>query len=176
MLQAKRDLCWIESNTMPGAPPARRHAKNAAAPIDQSREAHRSARPLHAPRGGSRKMHRRQFRFSGCHRLIHPNVLVLLDALSPAEMEPEVGFEPTTFRLRVEKHPSSRCQPGLFWLLTSAGSSVECVPDLPCYGRGNDQENDQAVSRKSHRTMAIFRSGLEGSSLSETLTAGSADQ
>jgi hypothetical protein len=33
--------------------------------------------------------------------LIHPNVLVLLDGPSPAEMEPEVGFEPTTFRLRV---------------------------------------------------------------------------
>ena len=93
---------------MPGAPPARRHAKNAAAPIDQSREAHHSVRPLHAPRGASRKVYRRQFRFSGCHRLIHPNVLVLLDALSPAEMEPEVGFEPTTFRLRGDSKPESR--------------------------------------------------------------------
>ena len=58
-------------------------------------------------------------------------------------MEPEEGFEPSTFRLRVGKPPSSRYRPGLFWLLTSAGSSVECVPDLPSYGRGNDQENDQ---------------------------------
>jgi hypothetical protein len=32
-------------------------------------------------------------------------------------------------------------------LLTSAGSSVEYVPDLPSYGRGNDQEND----RRRHR-------------------------
>jgi hypothetical protein len=30
----------------------RRSAKNAAAPINQSREAHRSARPLHSPEGG----------------------------------------------------------------------------------------------------------------------------
>ncbi len=30
----------------------RRHAKNAAAPMDQSREAHHSARPLHSPEGG----------------------------------------------------------------------------------------------------------------------------
>jgi hypothetical protein len=55
--------------------------------------------------------------------------------------EPEVGFEPTTFRLRVETHASSRCWPGRFWLLTSAGSSSQFVPDLPGYSRGNDQEN-----------------------------------
>jgi hypothetical protein len=59
-------------------------------------------------------------------------------------MEPEVGFEPTTFRLRVEEPSSSMCRPDPFWLLTSAGSSVECVPDLPSYGRGNDQGNDQS--------------------------------
>ena len=52
--------------------------------------------------------------------------------------------EPTTFRLRVEEHPSTRYRPDRFWLLTSAGSSVECVSDLWRYGRGNDQENDQA--------------------------------
>jgi hypothetical protein len=50
--------------------------------------------------------------------------------------EPEVGFEPTTFRLRVEEPLSSRCRPDPFWLLTSAGSSSRCVPDLPCYGGG----------------------------------------
>jgi hypothetical protein len=64
--------------------------------------------------------------------------------------EPEVGFEPTTFRLRVEEPSSSRCRPDPFWLLTSAGSSVECVPDLPSYGRRNDQENDQADPRGTH--------------------------
>jgi hypothetical protein len=51
-------------------------------------------------------------------------------------MEPEVGFEPTTFRLPVETHPSNRYQPDRSWLLTSAGSSSQYVPDLPCYGRG----------------------------------------
>src|SRR4029453_15727867 len=76
---------------------------------------------------------------SGCHRLIHPSVLVLLDSLSLAQMEPEVGFEPTTFRLRVEEPSSSVCRPDPFWLLTSAGSSVECVPDLPSHGRGGAQ-------------------------------------
>jgi hypothetical protein len=53
-------------------------------------------------------------------------------------------FEPSTFRLRVEKPSSSRCRPGPFWLLVSAGSSIWCVPDLWRYGRGNDRENDHA--------------------------------
>ena len=74
-------------------------------------------------------------------------------ALNCGFVEPEVGFEPTTFRLRVEEPSSSRYQPGRFWLLTSAGSSSQCVPDLPSYGRGNDQENDRADSGETHRTM-----------------------
>jgi hypothetical protein len=78
-------------------------------------------------------------------------------------VEPEVGFEPTTFRLRVEEPSSSRCHPGPFWLLTSAGSSSQCVPDLPSYGRRNDQENDQ-TDEEAHQTMTGFRSGWEGSS------------
>jgi hypothetical protein len=57
-------------------------------------------------------------------------------------VEPEVGFEPATFRLRVEEPSSSRYQPGRFWLLRSAGSFSQCVPDLPSYGRENDREND----------------------------------
>jgi hypothetical protein len=61
-------------------------------------------------------------------------------------LEPEEGFEPSTFRLRVETHPSSRFYPERFWLLVSAGSSVEYVPDAPCYGRGNDQAA-QGVAR-----------------------------
>jgi hypothetical protein len=77
-------------------------------------------------------------------------------------VEPEVGFDPTTFRLRVEEPSSSRCHPGPFWLLTSAGSSSQCVPDLPRYGWGNDQENDQTDPSRVHRTMATFRSGSEG--------------
>jgi hypothetical protein len=36
-----------------------------------------------------------------------------------AVIEPEVGFEPTTFRLRVEEPSSSRCDRGLFWLHVS---------------------------------------------------------
>ena len=71
-----------------------------------------------SPRGeASPKVYGRQFRCSGCHPLIHPELLVLLDGVLPAETEPEEGFEPSTFRLRVEAHPSSRCQPGRFWLL-----------------------------------------------------------
>ena len=49
---------------------------------------------------------------------------------------PTVTLEPSTFRLRVEEPSSSRYQQGPFWLLTSAGSSSQCVPDLPSYGRG----------------------------------------
>ena len=52
-------------------------------------------------------------------------------------MEPEEGFEPSTFRLRVETQSSSRCDPGLFLLLMSAGSSVECGPDLRRYSGWN---------------------------------------
>jgi hypothetical protein len=59
---------------------------------------------------------------------------VAIRMLSPAVLEPEVGFEPTTFRLRV-------------------GSSSQCVSDLSCYGRGNDQENDQADPRETRQTM-----------------------
>jgi hypothetical protein len=43
-------------------------------------------------------VYRRQFRRSGCHRLIHPNMLVLLDGRSPRQMEPEEAFEPSTLR------------------------------------------------------------------------------
>jgi hypothetical protein len=66
-----------------------------------------SSREAHTRRGRSTpprepcSMCAYQFRCSGCHRLIHPNMLVLLGSRSPGQMEPEVGFEPTTFRLRV---------------------------------------------------------------------------
>src|SRR5829696_6689773 len=80
----------------------------------------------------------------GCRRRFHPSLLALLNSLLPAQMEPEVGFEPTTFRLRVEEPSSSGYLPDPSWLLTSAGSSVACVAGLPCYGWGNDQENDPA--------------------------------
>jgi hypothetical protein len=46
------------------------------------------------------------------------------------------GQDFPTFRLRVEEQSSSRCRPDPSWLLTSAGSSIQYVPDLPCYGRG----------------------------------------
>ena len=42
---------WLHLNAAEGGAD-RRSAKNAARPIDQSREAHRSAWPLHSPRGG----------------------------------------------------------------------------------------------------------------------------
>jgi hypothetical protein len=64
-------------------------------------------------------------------------------------LESEVGFEPTTFRLRVEALPSSRCQPGRFSLLTSAGSSIQCVPDLWRYGRGNDSRLGASCSHST---------------------------
>ena len=91
----------------------------------------------------------------------------IICALSCWFVEPEVGFEPTTFRLRVETHPSSRCQPGRFWLLRSAGSSVECDPDRRRYGRGNDQENDRLLApacRAAPGCAAAARSAGAGSS------------
>jgi hypothetical protein len=75
-------------------------ANNAAAPINRTKRIH-SERPPHSPEGDIPKVYGRQFRCSGCHRLIRPNALALLDSLLPAQMEPEEGFEPSTFRLRV---------------------------------------------------------------------------
>jgi hypothetical protein len=83
-------------------------------------------------------------------------------ALSCGFVEPEVGFEPTTFRLRVEEHSSSRCCPDPSWLLTSAGLSVEFVPDLPCYGR----ENAKRMTRMLQQDRPLVLAG--------DLTAGSA--
>src|SRR5215218_412985 len=58
---------------------------------------------------------------------------------------------------------SSVCRPDPSWLLRSAGSSAECVPDLPCYGWGNDQGNDQADPGETQQSMTAFRSESEGS-------------
>jgi hypothetical protein len=57
--------------------------------------------------------------------------------------EPEVGFEPTTFRLRVEEHSSSGCQRVPSWLLRSVGSSSQYGPDLRSNGWWNDHGNDR---------------------------------
>jgi hypothetical protein len=67
--------------------------------MDQSRRRGRTT----SPKGTSANVYEGQFRCSGCHGLIHPNALVLLDSLLPAEIEPEEGFEPSTFRLRGDR-------------------------------------------------------------------------
>jgi hypothetical protein len=72
--------------------------------------------------GPGRTVDRGQFRCSGCHRLIQLNLLVLLDGPSRAEMEPEVGFEPTT--LRVGPYPSAWTRPDPSWLLRSGTDSI----------------------------------------------------
>jgi hypothetical protein len=46
--------------------------------------------------------------------------------LSWGYVEPEVGFEPTTFRLRVGPYPSAWTRPGPSWLLRCAGDSIQC--------------------------------------------------
>jgi hypothetical protein len=79
---------------------------------------------------------------------------------------PTATLEPSTFRLRVEDPSSSTYRPGLFWLLTSVRLSIECVPDLSCYGRGNDQGNDQDGNRvdcqeKARLPCSVGLAGLE---------------
>jgi hypothetical protein len=76
-------------------------AKNAARPrINRAKRTTRRDRTT--PQGeASPKACQREFRYSGCRRLVHVNMLALLDDPSPGQTEPEVGFEPTTFRLRV---------------------------------------------------------------------------
>src|SRR5215211_9112328 len=85
-------------------------------------------------------------------------------ALRPAVLEPEEGFEPSTFRLPVEPHESSRYQPGRFSLLMSAGSSVECAPDLWCYGSGLTHGLGEGRSGVLPHDP---RSGVEGTSAAE---------
>jgi hypothetical protein len=77
--------------------------------------------------------------------------------LTLRKWSPREGLDPSTFRLRVETHLSSRYRPGRFRLLRSVGSSSQCVLDLPCYGRGNDQ----ADSGEIQQSMMAFRSGSE---------------
>jgi hypothetical protein len=48
------------------------------------------------------------------------------------------GIRTLDLPITSRKPSSSVCRPDPFWLLTSAGSSVECVPDRWRYGRGND--------------------------------------
>ena len=74
-----------------------------------------------------------QFMCSGCHRLLH----------------------------RFETHPSRTCQPGRFWLLRSAGSSIQCVPDLSVMAGGMTRIMTRPTM-DAHRTMAAFRSGSVG--------------
>jgi hypothetical protein len=63
-------------------------------------------------------------------------------------------------RLRVEEPSSSRCRPDPSWLLTSAGSSIECVPDLWRYGRRNDQPDPVGITSRGLPPIAIGRSRL----------------
>src|SRR6266540_2091430 len=58
-------------------------------------------------------------------------------------LEPEVGFEPTTFRLRVVEHSSSPCGQVPSSQLTSVAPSAEYASDPGRYGRWHDQGNDQ---------------------------------
>jgi hypothetical protein len=46
-------------------------------------------------------------------------------------MEPEVGFEPTTFRLRVGPKPSNWTRPGPSWLLRYGTDSIKTRPVPP---------------------------------------------
>ena len=59
--------------------------------------------------------------------------------------EPEVGVEPTTFRLRGVEHSSSRYRCMLFLLLRSRGLSSQYASGLGRYSRWNDRGNDQTA-------------------------------
>ena len=83
-------------------------------------------------------------------------------ALSCWFVEPEVGFEPTTFRLRVAAHPSSGYWPVLFSLLTLVDPSMQCGSDLGRYGRWNDRGNDQPAQGEIEQSASTFRSQLKG--------------
>jgi hypothetical protein len=46
-------------------------------------------------------------------------------------MEPEEGFEPSTFRLRVGPKPSNWTRPGPSWLLRCGGDFIQDRPVVP---------------------------------------------
>src|SRR4029453_15880194 len=80
----------------------------------------------HTPPGPVRRCTDVRSGRSGCHRLIHPSVLVLLDSLSPTQMEPKVGFEPTTSHYESDRNlPTGPAQsrPGC--------SGAEPIPSRP---------------------------------------------
>jgi hypothetical protein len=120
----------------------RRSAKNAATPINHHAKRNHSPRPP-TPPGASPQVYGRQFRCSGCHRLIHLNVLALFDSLLPAEIESAEGFEPSTFRLRDGCSASIWSAPDRSGLLRLDASSIQRSRRVPS-DRGNDQPDDQA--------------------------------
>jgi hypothetical protein len=75
------------------------------------------------------KLDRDQLRCSCCHRLIRLNVLVLLDSLLLGQIEPEEGFEPSTFRLRVGCSASIWMAPDGSSLLTLDASRLQTDTD-----------------------------------------------
>jgi hypothetical protein len=99
-------------------------ANNAAAPINRTKRIH-SERPPHSPEGDSPKVYGRQFRCSGCHRLIRPNALALLDSFYLCKWSPRRDSNPRP----TDYESDDRRRPGWFQygssLLTLDAASVQ---------------------------------------------------
>ena len=78
---------------------------------------------------------RRPLGWRACGALIQPKgmtdschcpVTIRRNTLRPAVLEPEEGFEPSTFRLRVGPKSSNWTRPGPSWLLRCGTDSIQC--------------------------------------------------
>jgi hypothetical protein len=135
----------------------RRSAKNAARPINQSREAHLAACPLHSPAGGQCTPRRfrpssRSWRLSGnsfkardCHKASTS------DGLKPltCRFAPPAGLEPATYGLEVDPPPSKPCCRVPFWLVRSGSPSRWCGPVALNGTWKNDRPNDRLALLRS---------------------------
>ena len=98
----------------PEAARTARSAKNAAAPLHQSRESHHSARPLHAPEGAmrSRALSTRHQELAPLKQPVGAKGLPQskhgrsLNALT-CGFAPLAGLEPAPHGLEVRQHPSA---------------------------------------------------------------------
>jgi hypothetical protein len=126
--------------------------EGADAPLNQSREAHHAARPLHSPEGlmpseASEPASRRGDEGTGgASRLPQSKHGRRLKALT-CTLAPLAGFEPAPYGLEVRHNPSAWCH---------ADASPQVASDLPSAWShpGRHRDNDRIANGIASRTLA----------------------
>src|SRR5919112_1171382 len=125
----------------------RRAAKNADRPMNQSRETHRSVRPLHSPDGHALVGIETDVKASsegpfGAEGLPQSKHSLSCKPLT-CRFAPLAGLEPAPYGLEVDPRLSMPCSLVLSALLRSGASSSGCGPVMSRGTWRNDQRNDQ---------------------------------